>query len=228
TKKILHLDIKPTNILIDNSGKAVITDFGLSKYLRTDDSVIQKKAYIPHVVPEMFSTEERTVLTDIYGVGLTLYRMVNGEENFKEQYDEISTSNSIDFKNIILSGKFPDRKSYLPHVPQSIRKIINKALNIDPTKRYFNVLSLLNDLSKVNSFLEWKFIKTGNDYIWIYENTNVIYTIRLFDNSGTVKLEGFKENILTNKRQRINKFFKEYDNLQNAFHDLSKILKEKP
>lgn len=234
TKEVLHLDIKPTNILIDNSGKAILTDFGLSKYLNEDGVAYQNKIYGSHVVPEMYSTRDRTVSIDIYNVGLTLYRMFNGEEQFKKQFFDITNEFKEDedffaqLKPHILEGKFPDRKYYLPHIPKKIRGIIEKALKVNPTERYSNVLQILNDFSRISDFLEWKVIISENLYIWECEDALFKYEVKLTIKTDKAVLEGFKHNIKKGTHQRISKFNKIYSSKEEAFKDLEKLLKDKP
>ena len=108
-----------------------------------------------HRAPEQMLTGIRqSRLTDIYQVGVTLYRMVNGNEYFYGQTKGITTPK--DFNAMVIKGKFPFRNSYQEHVPLKLRRIINKCMIPDPTKRYDNALELLNDLSSVTENLDYR------------------------------------------------------------------------
>jgi len=161
SKKLLHLDIKPTNILINNEGKAVIADFGLSRY--TDDNGIaeQQAFYMKHVDPERCKHSARTVQSDIYQIGLTMYRLCNGNANFLEQYNDKITGQKLSLEDAVKTGCFPDRQMFLPHIPKELQKVILKALNVDTNLRYSNTIEMMNAISIIDSNLDW--IYTGDD-----------------------------------------------------------------
>lgn len=88
---IIHRDIKPDNILIDEQGNYVITDFGLSTKMRSTlrkASARQNKATdqsgtIGYMAPEMFSARPNAVkATDIWALGATIYEIATGEMPF--------------------------------------------------------------------------------------------------------------------------------------------------
>lgn len=155
SRGLLHLDIKPDNIMLSNSDVALLSDFGLAKYTDVYGLADQTFAYSMHRAPEQMLTGMRqSRLTDIYQVGVTLYRMVNGNEFLYGQTNEIATK--ADFQGMVIKGKFPFRNLYQEHVPQKLRRIINKCMTPDPTKRYDNALDLLNDLSSVSENLDYQ------------------------------------------------------------------------
>lgn len=158
---LLHLDIKPTNILIDDTGRALLTDFGLSRYMDINGIAEQDCNYTFHRDPESFSNSGRSVQSDIYQIGLTIYRLCNGVDIFNNQILNMNIINNKQLRERILKGEFPDRKFFLPHIPKKLRKIILKAIKVNTNERYQNTIEMLNDLSLVDENLDWIF--TNND-----------------------------------------------------------------
>ncbi|MNY28033.1 hypothetical protein D3C86_1619810 [compost metagenome] len=84
----------------------------------------------------------------------------------------------------ISKGQFPNRNSYLPHIPKPLRKVINTALNVDQSKRHQTILHLINELSSINSLLDWKYSISNNDFIWTLDIPDKIFTVTLSNNNG--------------------------------------------
>lgn len=161
SRKLVHFDIKPSNILIDDSNKALITDFGLSKFLDKNLCTENDIFYTKHRPPEALGNcENLTVQADIYQFGMTLYAMCNGKEHLLNQINEIKSREN--FHEKVLSSKFPDRKKYKPHIIPSLIKIINKCLEVDLEKRYNSVIEIMNDFSKIGDFLDWNYSEEGD------------------------------------------------------------------
>jgi eukaryotic-like serine/threonine-protein kinase len=158
-KHILHLDIKPGNILIKNENIYKLSDFGLANVKSEDGTSSFKKIYTAHYPPERLagSLTEATEQSDIYMFGVTLYRLLNGESYFANQWHDKRIKNTL--KDSIIAGKFPNRGKYLPHVNSKIKKIVNKCLDIDLNKRYQNVREIRNDFGKIKM-----------EYCWIPKN----------------------------------------------------------
>lgn len=165
TKNIIHCDIKPSNILIDDYDTAVLADFGLSLYLNSLDKAKLKNVYYKHIAPEQSKTSVVDKRIDIYQIGTTLYRMCNGNFEYDKQVRKYNSINDI--KLACKEGKFPIRKKYLPHIPTKMIKIIEKCMNVNPDERYSNVSEIIYDLSKINSFLDWEYkIHSNNIFGW--------------------------------------------------------------
>lgn len=151
----IHRDIKPGNILIANNDMAKLSDFGLATYL---DTVREARPsgymYISHIAPEVFEGKGCSVLSDVYAVGVTMHRIINGDPTDTEM-------NFAQLKVAILNGKFPSRKLYRPDTPPSMVRLINKALEIEPGKRFQSAKAMANDLRKIKILCEW--IRKGDD-----------------------------------------------------------------
>ena len=113
-KNILHCDIKPSNILIDDYGCAVLADFGSAININHSGVGKLKNVYYKHIAPEQCYSSRVDVRVDIYQFGNTLYRMCNGEEEYNKQVKK--SKNMTELKNAIVNGSFPSRKKYYPQI----------------------------------------------------------------------------------------------------------------
>jgi serine/threonine protein kinase/tetratricopeptide (TPR) repeat protein len=135
---VIHRDIKPDNILLDESGNAYLSDFGIAKDLDSNLSVTGHGMMdgTPHYMsPEPFRGEPVTPLSDVYGLGIVLYELLTGERPFGNVPME-----EIVYKK--LHDSPPSVKLRRSELPESVNVVIQKATAKDPTSRYSNVLHL--------------------------------------------------------------------------------------
>lgn len=227
SKGLIHLDIKPTNILIDDSNRAVLTDFGLSTYLDCNGVGNQRNNYILNLDPEYFLNSGRTVLSDIYQIGLTLYRLCNGNNILREQYSVLNPTNSKEeLRKIILNGSFPDRNYFLPHIPNKMRNVIKKALKIDTNERYNNVIEIMNDISEIEENLDWVCTTNPNELYYLYNGNNKI-RISTINKNGKIEIKCTKENINSGRITNMNKYCSSgYTSNKEISAQIANILKE--
>ncbi|MDE9455794.1 serine/threonine-protein kinase [Xenorhabdus bovienii] len=166
TKKLMHFDIKPNNIMLSDRNEAMLSDFGLSKLVGTTGRATPDDAYFFHMPPEYFTRrndESFNYTYDIYQVGVTMYRMCVGSRRFN-----MELSGYPDLKLLseaIIGGGFP-AKNYQPNIPKRLISIINKCLEINPSNRYQAALDILNDLSAIkDGSLDWREIDTEDPSI---------------------------------------------------------------
>ena len=92
---IIHCDIKPNNILINNEGNAILTDFGSALYLNSLGRAKLSNVYYKHIAPEQCINSTINKKIDIYQIGTTLYRLCNGNEEYNKQAKKYKDLNSL-------------------------------------------------------------------------------------------------------------------------------------
>lgn len=190
SKGLLHFDVKPDNILLSNSNEALLSDFGLSKAMDGFGFADPDGIYPKQVPPETFSSTQKTVHFDIYLAGLTIYRLLNGNDYY---YQQLTFKSQNEYIDAIKNGQFPNRTAYLPHIPLKLQRIINKALEVDLTDRYQTVLDLINELGTVDENLDWIFQPSGNSLTWITDKGDKTYEVMLDrSNPKSLKIETYK------------------------------------
>ena len=147
----IHFDVKPSNILFSNTAKPMVADFGQSRAISATGVVTVPPLYLLAQPPETLKTSVATQLSDIYHVGLLMYRALNGEPFFSSQIP----ATSVLLTAGISAGKFPNRKKFMPHVPSRIRTLVRKAMRVNPAERFQSATEMADALSRVNLQLDW-------------------------------------------------------------------------
>lgn len=144
---VLHRDIKPGNILFGDNGEAKLSDFGLALDYHVDPS--DTMGYRPHQPLEVIDGKSMNKLSDIYAMGITLYRLINNIDNMAFDFTSMD-----EWKKAVKGNKYPDR-NYLPHVPRKIKTIINRAINNNSEKRYQSASEFRQALEKSALSIDW-------------------------------------------------------------------------
>ncbi len=172
TKGLLHYDIKPSNILINNSDVAVLADFGIAKLTGATPPGNEPVTYWTFTAPEVLRGQATDVRSEIYQCGLTMYCLSNGPTNFEQQWSSFPNGD-----NAIGTGDFPNRRDFLPHIPDILKKIVNRALKLSPSDRFSSVLEMMNAVAKVDQNLDWQYRNTDDEHRWVLRSGSTVKTL---------------------------------------------------
>jgi serine/threonine protein kinase/WD40 repeat protein len=139
---VLHRDVKPSNLLLDQQGIVWITDFGLSKAEGSDELTQSGEIVgtMRFMAPERFEGNSLPQ-SDVYSLGLTLYEMLTLRPAFHD------TNKARLIEKLLHQPPLPPRRID-PHIPRDLETIILKCVAKDPASRYATPEALAEDLRR--------------------------------------------------------------------------------
>jgi eukaryotic-like serine/threonine-protein kinase len=138
---IIHRDIKPQNILLDQRGNVKITDFGIAMALSAT-SITQTNSVlgsVHYLSPEQARGGVANHQSDIYSLGIVMFELLTGRLPFSGE-----SAVSIALKH--LQSETPSLRRWNPNIPQSVENIVLKATAKDPFHRYESVEAMEADI----------------------------------------------------------------------------------
>ena len=143
SKGIVHRDFCPRNVLVNNDGVVKVFDFGLSVELELVKHVRgNRTGTLAYMAPELIKRQFTDQRCDIYALGVTMYEMFAGQRPFPG-IDNIA-------RLMQLMNQVPEPPSKLnPNVSPALERIILKAIEKDPNKRYSTVEEVLEELNPI-------------------------------------------------------------------------------
>ena len=143
-KGIVHRDIKPGNVLLTGDGQVKIVDFGLAKLAgrtrltRTGRTV----GTVAYMSPEQARGEEVDHRSDLFSLGVLLYELLAGKQPFEADHDT-----AVLYR--ILNDTPRPLADIRAEIPLELERIVSRALEKDPGKRYADATAFLADLETV-------------------------------------------------------------------------------
>ena len=139
---VIHRDIKPQNIIVSKSGNIKVTDFGIAKAATSTTMSTTGIGSVHYISPEQARGGYSDERSDIYSLGITMYEMVTGRVPF-----EGDTNVAIALMHI--QNEMIQPRELYPDIYPSFEKIILKATQKKPERRYLTAAALIADLNRV-------------------------------------------------------------------------------
>jgi len=140
---IVHRDMKPSNIMVNNNGTVKVTDFGIA-YVSQETKLTKSGSIIgtpEYLSPEQCEAKAIDNRSDIYSLGVTFYELLSGKTPYK-------ADTPVSMLMEIVKGNFPPLNKVNPDVPEFIQKIVEKMMQTKPEERFNTVNELIESLKK--------------------------------------------------------------------------------
>lgn len=202
----IHRDIKPQNIIVSKSGTMKVTDFGIAKAATSNTIASSAMGSVHYISPEQARGGYSDERSDIYSLGITLYEMLTGRVPFEGE-------NNVTVALMHIQSELIPPREYYQDIPIGLEKIVLKATQKKPERRYLTTNSMLTDLKKI-----------ANDPNADVGNTSVI----MANDAPTIQISEEELAAINNGTQRdagismypINKNHSELDEANEALNSL--------
>ncbi len=135
---IIHRDVKPVNVLMDESKRAVLSDFGIAKVLATSAALTRSGAGVgtpEYMSPEQCKGIQVDARADIYALGVMLYEMLTGHTPFEaDNYTALAHSHIYEAP--------PPPSTYNSRISPAVQAVTLKALAKDPSERFQQAMDM--------------------------------------------------------------------------------------
>ncbi|MHC4914142.1 MAG: serine/threonine-protein kinase, partial [Planctomycetota bacterium] len=147
---VIHCDIKPDNLMLDEDGEVRLTDLGIARTVKSMAEKVKQEGGVlgsPHyMAPEQARGEPIDHRVDIYALGATFYRIIAGRTPF-------TGKNAREIMEKQVYEEPPGLRSLDPAIPQSVCRVITRMMKKKPEKRYQTARELILDLERLQEEL---------------------------------------------------------------------------
>lgn len=172
---VIHRDIKPANIMLCQNGDVKIADFGAAVLTRSDKTELVGVGSPAFMSPEQIRLDTLTQQTDIYSLGVVMYRLLTGRMPF-----EAETSYSLSHK--ILNEEAPHVRDLRPTLPLRLDNIVTKAMHKNRDERYLRWRDFATDLAEIAK------LDLPQETVSDTEKFNTMRQLAFFEDFGDIEL----------------------------------------
>lgn len=148
---IIHCDVKPANVLIDQGGRVILTDFGIARFMDASPNSTSGIGTPLYMAPEQVRGERVTPRTDLYSLGVLMFELLTGQRPFQGDVGvpaEVGEDIAERVRYQQLSLPPPDPRAINAALPAGVSRVILTALEKDPARRYPSAAAMADDLAR--------------------------------------------------------------------------------
>src|SRR3954449_5610748 len=141
-RHIVHRDVKPQNVLIDEEGSAKVTDFGIARSLDDDEGLTAEGRVLgttDYVSPEQALGHRVTGQSDLYSLAIVLWEMLVGDTPYHGENQVVVAMRHV-------RERLPDVQAHRPEVSAALAAVIERATDKDLSRRYATAEEMVTDL----------------------------------------------------------------------------------
>lgn len=141
--RLVHRDVSPQNVFVTYDGQVKILDFGIAKAASSSTHTAAgiMKGKIAYMAPEQMAGTVLDRRADIYSAGCMLWAVAAGQKLWQDASD-------VQIVRAVVAGRIPSPRTVNPDCPESLERIVMRAVQADPEKRYATALELQSDLEQ--------------------------------------------------------------------------------
>ena len=130
---MIHRDVKPSNVLIDEQGNCLLTDFGLARMIQASSESLTSAGAImgtpSYMSPEQGKGDSLDGRSDLYSLGIIFYEMLTGQVPYQDKLPMM-----VVIKHI--RDPLPSARELVPELNDAIERVVSKSLAKEPAERY--------------------------------------------------------------------------------------------
>ena len=144
---VVHLDIKPDNLMLDETGLVKVLDFGISRVLQSETRATgQGAGTLRYMSPEQVQGTPLDHRSDVFSLGCSLFELVTYAPAFSGSTQEIVTKIAV--------GPVPSLLSVSPELDPRLDQIIRRAMALEPSQRYSDLEEMRAELAQVRAAID--------------------------------------------------------------------------